>query len=63
MEPLIQLQSVTKVFLTDEVETHALAGIDMVVGRPGLSPKSVKSLEGEAGLKVFQVPDTTCHWL
>jgi putative ABC transport system ATP-binding protein len=33
MEPLIQLQAVTKVFLTDEVETHALAGIDMVVGR------------------------------
>jgi putative ABC transport system ATP-binding protein len=33
MEPLIKLQAVTKVFLTDEVETHALAGIDMVVGR------------------------------
>jgi len=33
MEPLIKLQGVTKVFLTDEVETHALAGIDMVVGR------------------------------
>jgi putative ABC transport system ATP-binding protein len=33
MEPLIQLQGVTKVFLTDEVETHALAGIDLVVGR------------------------------
>ena len=33
MEPLIKLQAVTKVFLTDEVETHALAGIDMVVER------------------------------
>jgi putative ABC transport system ATP-binding protein len=33
MEPLIKLQGVTKVFLTDEVETHALAGIDMVVER------------------------------
>jgi putative ABC transport system ATP-binding protein len=33
MEPLITLQAVTKVFLTDEVETHALAGIDMVIGR------------------------------
>jgi putative ABC transport system ATP-binding protein len=33
MEALIKLQAVTKVFLTDEVETHALAGIDMVVGR------------------------------
>src|SRR5262245_31221883 len=27
--PLIQLEGVTKVFLTDEVETHALAGIHM----------------------------------
>jgi putative ABC transport system ATP-binding protein len=33
MEPLINLQGVTKVFLTDEVETHALAGIDMGIGR------------------------------
>src|SRR5260370_6319846 len=37
--------------------------IDMVVGRPGLSPRNVKSLEGEAGLKIVTVPDTTCHWL
>src|SRR4030081_2721782 len=27
--PLLQLQGVTKVFLTDEVETHALAGIHL----------------------------------
>src|SRR3954466_11516029 len=27
--PLIQLNSVTKVFLTDEVETHALSGIHL----------------------------------
>jgi peptide/nickel transport system substrate-binding protein len=37
--------------------------IDMVVGRPGLSPRNVKSLEGESGLKIVTVPDTTCHWL
>ncbi|MBI4563037.1 MAG: ABC transporter substrate-binding protein [Candidatus Rokubacteria bacterium] len=37
--------------------------IDMVVGRPGLTPKNVKSLEGEPGLKVFSVPDTTCHFI
>ena len=37
--------------------------VDLVAGRPGLSPKNVKSLEGEAGLKVFSVPDTTCHYL
>jgi putative ABC transport system ATP-binding protein len=33
MEALIKLQGVMKVFLTDEVETHALAGIDMTIGR------------------------------
>jgi putative ABC transport system ATP-binding protein len=27
--PLIQLENVTKVFLSDEVETHALSGIDL----------------------------------
>src|SRR6267142_2722 len=33
-DPLIQLNSVTKVFLTDEVETHALSGIHLDI-RPG----------------------------
>jgi putative ABC transport system ATP-binding protein len=33
MDALINLQGVTKVFLTDEVETHALAGIDLAIGR------------------------------
>ena len=37
--------------------------VDLVTGRPGLSPRNVKSLEGEGGLKIFSVPDTTCHWL
>ena len=32
-DPLIKLEGVSKVFLTDEVETHALAGIDMHIGR------------------------------
>jgi putative ABC transport system ATP-binding protein len=31
--PLIKLEGVTKVFLTDEVETHALAGIHMEVAK------------------------------
>lgn len=30
-EPLIKLEGVTKVFLTDEVETHALSGIHMEI--------------------------------
>ena len=37
--------------------------VDLVTGRPGLSPRNVKALEGETGLKIFSVPDTTCHWL
>jgi peptide/nickel transport system substrate-binding protein len=37
--------------------------VDLVAGRPGLSPKNVKALDGEPGLKVFSVPDTTCHYL
>jgi putative ABC transport system ATP-binding protein len=30
-EPLIQLENLSKVFLTDEVETHALAGVSFAV--------------------------------
>ncbi len=48
---------------TDRVLLLKRKAIDMVVGRPGLSPKNVKSLEGEPGLKIFNVPDTTCHYL
>ncbi len=48
---------------TDRVLLLKRKAIDMVVGRPGLSPKNVKSLEGEAGLRIFNVPDTTCHYL
>ncbi|MGB9609982.1 MAG: ABC transporter ATP-binding protein, partial [Bryobacteraceae bacterium] len=32
--PLIRLNGISKVFLTDEVETHALEGIDLVI-EPG----------------------------
>src|SRR5881628_1534501 len=31
MQPLIQLEGITKVFLTDEVETHALSGIHLQI--------------------------------
>src|SRR2546422_2363191 len=30
-QPLLRLEGVTKVFLTDEVETHALAGVHMEI--------------------------------
>jgi putative ABC transport system ATP-binding protein len=32
-QPLIQLDGVTKIFYTDEVETHALAGIHLEIAR------------------------------
>jgi putative ABC transport system ATP-binding protein len=32
-QPLLKLDGVTKVFLTDEVETHALAGVHMDIGK------------------------------
>src|SRR5687767_6934069 len=31
VEPLIQLEGITKVFLTDEVETHALADVTLEI--------------------------------
>src|SRR5947209_5892157 len=33
LQPLIKLDGVTKVFLTDEVETHALSGIQVEIGK------------------------------
>ena len=33
MQPLIQLQDIKKVFLTDDVETHALSGIHLEIGQ------------------------------
>jgi putative ABC transport system ATP-binding protein len=32
-QPLIKLENVTKVFLTDEVETHALSGVSLEIHR------------------------------
>ena len=32
-QPLLTMEGVTKVFLTDEVETHALAGIHLSIGK------------------------------
>ena len=43
-EPLIQLQGVTKVFYTDEVETHALSGIHLEINRG-----DYVSIEGPSG--------------
>ncbi len=37
--------------------------IDMVVGPNSMSPKNLKSLESEPGLKVVSLPDTNCNFV
>jgi peptide/nickel transport system substrate-binding protein len=37
--------------------------IDMVIGPNSMSPKNLKSLEGEPGLKVISLPDTVCNFI
>src|SRR5438270_12087762 len=32
-QPLIQIEDLTKVFYTDEVETHALSGVHLGIGK------------------------------
>jgi putative ABC transport system ATP-binding protein len=43
-QPLIHLEDVTKVFLTDEIETHALSGITL-----DIKPGEYVSIEGPSG--------------
>src|ERR1700712_1153034 len=33
MQPLIQIEAMTKVFYTEEIETHALSGVHLSIGR------------------------------
>ena len=65
-QPAPHFQRVVFKFVPNEADRVLLLkrrAVDIVVGRPGLSPRNVKALEGEQGLKIFSVPDTTCHWL
>jgi putative ABC transport system ATP-binding protein len=61
-DPLIKLEGVKKVFLTDEVETHALAGIDMSIQRG-----EYVSIAGPSGcgkstlLSILGLLDTPTH--
>src|SRR6266403_4244419 len=32
-QPLIQIEDLTKIFYTDEIETHALSGVHLAIGR------------------------------
>jgi peptide/nickel transport system substrate-binding protein len=61
-----QFQKVVFKFVPNEADRVLLLkrkAIDMVVGRPGLSPRSIKPFENDKDFNVFSVPDTTCNWL
>src|SRR5258705_1144208 len=66
-QPLLQLKGVTKVFLTDEVETHALSGIHLEINRGEFI-----SIEGPSGggkstllsiLGLLDSPSDGDYWL
>ncbi|HSS85729.1 MAG TPA: ABC transporter substrate-binding protein [Reyranella sp.] len=59
-------QKVVFKFVPNEADRVLLLkrkAVDLVVGRPGLSPRSIKTFEGDKTFKIVSVPDTTCHWL
>ena len=66
-QPLIRLEGVTKVFVTDEAETRALAGIHMeihageyisIAGPSGCGKSTLLSLLG-----LLDSPTDGSHWL
>ncbi|MCC6857431.1 MAG: ABC transporter ATP-binding protein [Bryobacterales bacterium] len=66
-KPLIQLEGVTKVFLTDEVETHALSGVYLeiqrgeyvsVAGPSGCGKSTLLSIMG-----LLDTPSDGRYWL
>ena len=44
MQPLIHLEDISRIFVTEEVETHALAGVDLTI-----YPGEYISIEGPSG--------------
>jgi peptide/nickel transport system substrate-binding protein len=59
-------QKVVFKFVPNEADRVLLLkrkAVDLVVGRPGLSPRSIKAFEGDKAFRIVSVPDTTCHWL
>jgi peptide/nickel transport system substrate-binding protein len=59
-------QKIVLKFVPNEADRVLLLkrkAIDLVIGRPGLSPRSIKTFEGEKDFRIVTVPDTTCHWL
>src|SRR5436853_6661014 len=49
-QPLIQIEDLTKVFYTDEIETHALSGVHLAIGKGEYVPMSGPSACGKSTL-------------
>src|SRR5262244_3165425 len=49
-QPLIQIQNLTKVFYTDEIETHALSGIHLTISKGEYVAMSGPSGNGKSTL-------------
>ena len=59
-------QKVVLKFVPNEADRVLLLkrkAVDIVIGRPGLSPRNIKPFEGEKDFRIVTVPDTTCNWL
>ena len=59
-------QKIVLKFVPNEADRVLLLkrkAIDLVIGRPGLSPRNIKTFENEKDFRIVTVPDTTCHWL
>ena len=59
-------QKIVLKFVPNEADRVLLLkrkAVDLVIGRPGLSPRNIKTFEGEKDFRIVTVPDTTCHWL
>jgi ABC-type glutathione transport system ATPase component len=64
-QPLIQIQDLTKVFYTDEIETHALSGIHLSVNKgeyvamSGPSGAASQRCWRSSGCSIHRPPDAT----
>ena len=55
-EPLVRLEDVSKVFLTDEVETHALAGVGLCINRG-----EYVSISGPSGSRSMRIASASTN--
>jgi putative ABC transport system ATP-binding protein len=56
MQPLIQIEAMTKVFYTEEIETHALSGVHLSIDRGEYVAMSGPSGCGKSTLAVDYRP-------